>query len=89
MDMHVALTDADIGKGVSHSCNLCPVALAVRRSLPPDALVHVAFDEMHARIGGGRFRAALPPDAVAFIDAFDAGRPTGPIAFDLTFTEED
>lgn len=93
-EITVTVTADDIAAGIADSCTGCPVALAVRRALPPGAgPVSVAFDVhvygqpddyyrgQDAARGGLIGRYSLPDEARQFIIDFDNGRRVWPFTF--------
>jgi hypothetical protein len=84
----VSVTHADIADGQLGDCELCPVALAVRRLLRPGVVVSVMANLliMDEEVEGRRPRDAyisLPNEAFDLIMDFDAGRRVAPLSFAL------
>lgn len=85
--LRVEVTAEDIDRGLRNSRCWCPVARAIKRALAgpdhgpliPDAAVLVSGSQVEIYDG----RADLPPEAVAFIRAFDRHEPCRPFSFEI------
>jgi len=81
----VSVTAAHIAEGLRDSCELCPVALAIREALPHAGAIYV--DSRHVTFGRrGHWTEVDLPDAVtSFIEAFDRGTGGWPFTFELDY----
>jgi hypothetical protein len=84
----VEVTADDIANGEPQKNCLCPVALAIKR-LPGVTDAWVEFDFAAVTFEDGERNYALPPEADAFIHAFDGGEPVGPLAFTAKLEDEE
>lgn len=76
--MRIHVTADDIARGARGNSRCCPVAVAILRQTGHPCGVTASRME---NPDGGRL---VTPDAVAdFVEAFDAGRPVGPFAFEI------
>lgn len=82
LEVVISVTAADIAKGAKDSCGFCPIAIAATRATKKPALVGTAEIEIGRR--GEYSMYPLPPEAVAFIERFDAGQKVEPFTFKLT-----
>lgn len=83
MIVHVEVTQEDIDKGQRRTCNICPVALALYRTVPAcSPWVQTTTASIQGWQGP---RAHLPLVARKFIEEFDHAQPVEPFAFDLEF----
>jgi len=74
----VRITQKNIDEGIIEFCHDCPLALALRRVTgEKHCAVH---PEMYFI---AEFDAPLPPEAIEFVRAFDAGEPVKPITLEL------
>jgi hypothetical protein len=70
--MIIQVTDEDIANGVRNSCIACPIAIAIKRLVPPNIYVSVAEDIEFWRFGQETGTVALlPAEAGDFIAEFD------------------
>ncbi len=82
--MRVNVTERDIQKGMRYDNTACPVALAIRRTLP-DAMI--LTDAEGVNVNGKDY--LLPPAAVRFALDFDLGNPVKPVVFNLETGDAD
>jgi hypothetical protein len=75
----VSVTQKDIDSGCPIDKCGCPVALALKRALGNGQSIQVG--NFAVDIDGGR--AHLPLEAIAFVKAFDMGKPVKPFSFEL------
>lgn len=90
IDVRVHVTAADIAEGRAKDCEKCPVALAMLRAFdvprqpligdPDGTLAWPVIGPSWCTLPNGR-TAPLPPDARAFIAAFDKGQTVSPFSF--------
>jgi hypothetical protein len=78
--VEITVTEDDVFRGYPNSAALCPIARAIRRDL--DCYLVEVYPH-YAEIG--EIRAAIPREATAWVEAFDAEEPV-PTPF--TFTIE-
>lgn len=81
LTIHFAVTKEDIKKGVRSDATQCPVVLALRRTLPSDAIVHVYAGASFI----GNTRAENPGWLTLWIYQYDAGEDVSPFETDLNF----
>lgn len=66
------ITQVDLNKGVQHSCQLCPVALALMRAFPEALHVTVGADQAFVIDSDKKiWKAILIPELTGFIVAYD------------------
>lgn len=84
--MKISVLPFDIQNGVRGNACRCPIARALQRAFPGapgiwvstyTQIVFTADEEHYAETN-------MPPAAVAFMRAFDDGKPVGPLEFDVT-----
>jgi hypothetical protein len=84
--LEIKVSEDNIFDGIRKSGESCPIALAVRELFPEyvvDVELRVMRKEIRIGISGEWVEEyLLPPSAVDFIDAFDAGRRVEPLTFD-------
>ena len=81
--MRVKVKQRHISKGVSGCPLKCPISLAIRYLFfMKKALVTYSRVKVSTLLGVPRYYF-LPPDASAFIRAFDVGEQVEPFEFDL------
>lgn len=78
MIITINVTQEDINAGKRNACELCPVALSVKRMFPKRTIY---VDTRYIVIDLLGF--VIPIEARDFITAFDAGRPVKPFSFPL------
>lgn len=78
--MKIEVTQTMIDEGEACSCSGCPVALGIVKST---GTKQVWVEDHRAWIDGNLKN--LPDPAVAFIDAFDSGKPVRPFSFELDY----
>jgi hypothetical protein len=92
--MRINVAQKDIDDGVRESCAACPVALAIRRKIRQGGIAvadrymvvsGVQVTSSHTLIGTSSY--SNPPEARAFIVAFDSGETVEPFSFDLPIEE--
>lgn len=85
--IRVVVTQDHIDRGIPKDGCWCPIARAIR-DLGDNAFdgLEIEVDELLVRVGDQTGK--LPPEGLAFIEAFDEGRPVAPLAFDLDLTHE-
>jgi len=76
--MKITVTAEDIKRGKRHSCERCPVALAISRVLRIRGRVWVDGDSCEAPSGQ---RASLPKKVRDFVAAFDDLESVRPFSF--------
>jgi hypothetical protein len=76
--MKIKVTQSDIKKGKRKKLTLCPVALAIRRTVKTG---RVSVNNLIVTVGARERR--LPLDAQTFVRNFDLGRHVEPFAFEL------
>jgi hypothetical protein len=76
--MTIQVTQEDISNGRRASCTDCPIALGLDRSL---GFRCDGVGSLFAQISGEDI--ALPPNALNFLNRFDAGLPVQPFEFEL------
>lgn len=77
MTRRIEVTASDIAEGRPQDSCKCPIALAcIRAGYANPEVDGITVDSLT-----GSWR--LPSEAQAFVDAFDAGRPVLPFAFEL------
>lgn len=83
----ITVTAQHIAEGLQDSCELCPVALAIRDAIRDSG---VWVDSRHVTFGkrGHWIEVDLPDAVTAFIEAFDRGQGGEPFSFDLDFPAE-
>lgn len=84
----VNVTAGHIAEGLRDSCELCPVALAIRQAFPRAGAVYV--DSTYVTFGhrGSWTEVGLPDAATQFIEAFDRDDPAPPpFTFELDYPE--
>lgn len=81
MTLNVKVTKRDITSGTKFRADMCPVALALKRSGISDP--HVGMKNVWNR----QYRAKLPSEAVSFIHTFDRGGGVAPFSFTLSFED--
>jgi len=89
----VAVTSDDIRNGRRHDCMLCPIALAISRTLlcgptgcgVSNRAVSVFIDQADSQLPVGDHFALLPDEAALFTRNFDRGRDVSPFKFTLHF----
>lgn len=86
MKVRNEVTLDDIIEGLTCSVFHCPIARAVKRNFPAYE-VEVDYEYVRLEKGAKQFTFRLPPEAVAFIDAFDAQQHVEPFSFDLMLPE--
>lgn len=77
------ITQRDINLGAQGDCHDCPTALALRR-VAPESFIHVG--RFYIEVCGIEY--ATPPEILAFISRFDAGRECQPMRFKLMTAAE-
>ncbi len=80
----IEVTQEDIENGKRHSCDKCPIALAVQRTFKERWIVSATFAAPYQRPGV----ADLPNEAMSFVVAFDADTNVFPFAFELNDLKE-
>lgn len=83
--MTIFVTEEDISKGISRSCEFCPIANAIQRQTPwkyAVVLLSSVFEceSKRADLDG---RVDLPESACGFIRDFDADRSVSPFSFEI------
>ncbi len=82
--IHVAVSEADIAKGVPMNPSSCPIAQAIKR-MYPESYPLVGATNFDIRLspewGAEREYYQLPAEAETFIHLFDVGKPVQPIEF--------
>jgi len=91
--LKINVTAEDIRAGVSGESDACPIARAALRALTEAgeyvnvSAVRAALHVQHLDATGKTrdWRCfGLPPEAAAFVDAFDAGSPVEPFTFEVS-----
>jgi hypothetical protein len=84
MRVHIEVTENDIKFGKPHTLSMCPVARAIRRTLPGSKAL-VGADKVALDRGSlfGRTPVKVPPKVFKFGERFDAGKTVEPMSFDL------
>jgi hypothetical protein len=91
MKLHVVVTPDHIQNGIADDPMACPVALAIESTeftYYPNVGTHsveIFIIGTHDPYDGHNTRAELPPEACAFIYAYDHHEHVEPIEFDLEF----
>lgn len=87
MTIKTIVTQEDIDLGERHSCQECPIAISLRRTLNVTSLWRLSVKRSTARYiaSSGLLVASLPPTVQKFITAFDEGKPVKPIIVTLHF----
>lgn len=86
--IQIQVTQSDIDNGEPENSNICPIALAISRTLaiePEDIEVLDDFVDFSA---AGLINAPLPVDAQRFIVRFDEELEVMPFRFDLKMSKE-
>lgn len=83
MKITVDVTQEDIDRGHRLECEECPVAHALRRSLPTLRQVVVGRHYVTLGLASGTLTPESPEGVRAWVDAFDRGEPAGPFSFTL------
>lgn len=89
--MKIEVTQTMIDEGEACSCSGCPVAKGIIQATGIEGVrveCHQAssvasFSDIRVRIAGKL--KTLPDPALAFIDAFDSGKPVRPFSFGLAY----
>lgn len=89
LPIHVIVTQQDISEGWSIDFVKCPVAVAIRRSLPYARSVQVLPDENEDYIEIDGIRYEAPSEVVQWIDDFDNEGEGQPFEFYLFQTATD
>lgn len=89
MKTKISVTNIEIEYGRRASMTHCPIALAIRRSLPHSGFydVRVVGEYVECRCDGQPVFADLPQVARDFIENFDAEDHVDPISFDVEWSE--
>lgn len=78
---NIEVTDADIAAGLPKRCLLCPIAIALNRTLGrPKADIKVGWGQIQMPDGTS---TSLPQLAIDFVRAFDYGKPVSPFTFEI------
>ena len=88
--LHIDVRASFIQAGVPKTADECPLALAILGDHCLYAKVGHFNDKCIAALvlaSGRVVFVDLPPEADAFIKAFDAGKKVQPIAFDISYDE--
>jgi hypothetical protein len=80
--MRIEVTQEDIDNGLKGKCDSCAVALAAKRAFG-NRIILVDGEQMDVIDNGKWDVLDLPDSAVAFIEAFDTGKPVKPFSFEL------
>jgi hypothetical protein len=88
--MLIRVTEKHIERGRRHDICACPIALAIREQMPfaTEVKVYATRVAIHKEEGLAFTRPLLPPDAIAFICAFDAKRSVQPFEFELPISQD-
>lgn len=79
--MLIQVTKEDIENGVQRNCEKCPLARAISRAFGKPIRVGAYLAQF---FGAGLGESTdLPPNALAFRKAFDAGKPVQPFEFEI------
>jgi hypothetical protein len=78
----VEIEPLDVELGSPNLCGFCPVARALARLTHTPWLVHE--DKCRPLLGPHEY-VALPPEASAWIRAYDRGERVGPISFSIDY----
>ena len=79
----VQIAPADTERGNRRNADWCPVARALRRLYPRCRTVVVGLEWIIVGSLRDGFQTATPPELVAFIEAWDDGRPVWALRFEL------
>lgn len=81
MEINVTVTQEDIDNGAMKSCNNCPVALALKRTLQTDVEVR---DKIYILDDTEKLKKIkVPLEVSLFIENFDEGYEVKPLTFTL------
>ena len=89
MRVVLSVTETHIVLGRPNCGNRCPVALALRDSIPDLEDVQVEGRYIAIRTTAGPLRALVPTAAVEFINDFDCTNSAEPTSFVLDFEPSD
>ena len=81
--MLVQVTEQDIEEGKRHNCHLCPVALAVARTLGMKTDDVLMTGDVYIRWEGWRLLGDGSFKIRRFAANFDKGKPVKPFSFEL------
>jgi hypothetical protein len=83
--MKIEVTQEKISRGARCQSDNCPIALAWEVAFPGCTHVRVTKAALvfWRDAIGNCWSAGLPPEATAFITAFDDGEPVSPFAFEV------
>jgi hypothetical protein len=83
----ISVTAEHIAKGFPGDCGDCPVWHAIAAAIPGLAYLRVRYldIDVRPRPGDDMVSIDLPAEPVAFIRAFDVGRPVEPFTFELDY----
>lgn len=91
----IQVTKEDIDEGQRGRCELCPVALALRRHVADNVKVSVSSRAVSftllPRVGPSHIPnhvAFLPVEAYSFVHNFDSKWPTKPFEFNLNIPDQ-
>jgi hypothetical protein len=79
----VEVTALDVELGSPNLCGFCPLARALQRTTGVPWLVH---EDKARPLLGPHECVPLPPEACAFVKAFDAGERVEPLSFQFDYT---
>jgi hypothetical protein len=82
MKVHIEVTEQDIKDGKPCTISSCPIARALRRTLPK-SVAQVGGDGITMNGVFGRRSITTPAKILAFVESFDNGYPVKPFSFNI------